>query len=82
MKGILSLSLKGLQAQVSFKFDLTFVQMRLTQHPAKSRQKTIGINIAAFETDQNPVFMRVTTKTGAAAFNEIRQLQMIDRMIK
>tara|TARA_B100001094_G_scaffold228737_1_gene223337 strand:+ start:745 stop:891 length:147 start_codon:yes stop_codon:yes gene_type:complete len=48
--------------------------MRLAQHPAKSRHQTVGIDIAAFETDQNSVFMRVTTKTGSAAFNEICQL--------
>jgi hypothetical protein len=53
--------------------------MGLAQHPAQSRQQTIGIDIAALETDQDPVFMGVTTKTGAAAFNEIRQLQMIER---
>ena len=79
MEGILSLSLQGLQAQISLEFDLTFVQMRLAQHPAQCRQQTVGINVAALETDQNSVFMGVTPKTGATAFNEIRQLQMIDR---
>jgi hypothetical protein len=79
MEGILFLSLKGLQAQVSLQFDLTLLKMRLAQHPAKGRQQTIGITVSAFETDQNSVFMGVTTQTGAATFNEIRQLQMIDR---
>jgi hypothetical protein len=53
--------------------------MRLAQHPAESRQQTIGIDITTLETDQDPVFMRVTTKTRSAAFNQIRQLQMIER---
>ena len=53
--------------------------MRLAQHPAQCRQQTIGITVAAFEADQNPILMGVTSQTGAAAFNEICQLQMVDR---
>ena len=79
MEGILFLSLQSLQAQVSFQLDLSFVQMWLAQHPAKSRQEAIGIDVAALETDQDPIFVGVTPKTGAAPLNEIGQLQMVHR---
>tara|TARA_Y100000589_G_C27146197_1_gene626937 strand:- start:1333 stop:1692 length:360 start_codon:yes stop_codon:yes gene_type:complete len=79
MEGILSLTLKGLEAQLLLQIDLPLVKVRLPQHPAESGQESLGIDVAALQTDQNSVFMGVAAKTGTAAFHEIGQLQMINR---
>jgi len=79
MEGILSLPLESLEAELLLQVDLSLVEVRLPQHPAKSGQQSVGINVAALETDQDSVFVCVAAKAGAAAFHEVGQLKMIHR---
>ena len=79
LKWILLLSLESLQAEVLFQRNLSRIQMRLLQHPAKDRQQTVGIVLRAFETDQDSVFVGVAAQSCPAAFHQIRQLDMVQR---
>ena len=53
--------------------------MRFGDHPPQQWQKLIRILHGAAEADQQPVLMGITAQSGAAAFDPVGELQMIQR---
>ena len=79
MEGVFPLSLQGLKAQIKLQGDLFLLKMGLAHHPSERGEQAIGIEIPAFEADQDAVLMGVAAKPCTAALHEVGQFQMIQR---